>query len=178
MKMLALPEETVNAIVGYLGTRPYAEVVNLLNSITGQAIIVNVQKAEEIKTDKKDKKEPKLVKKDEAPAPEKKGWKMSEQDNKKKKRWVGKVRNLNHSNGSYQKILMDNINTNNKDGSPNTYYKGSLIWFDQETGKRFLVKQLGFGIPKDGMNAGLVQKGYIQFVTIDLEDKFDVEELP
>lgn len=73
MKMLALPEETVNGIVGYLGTRPYAEVVNLLNNITSQAIVVNVQPAADAKTDKKEKKEPKLVKKDEAPAPEKKG---------------------------------------------------------------------------------------------------------
>ena len=70
--MLALPEDTVNQIVGYLGTRPYAEVVNLISNITNQAIIVNVQsKTDETKSDKKDKKEPKLVKKDEA-APEKK----------------------------------------------------------------------------------------------------------
>jgi len=103
---------------------------------------------------------------------------MSEQDNKKKKRWIGKLRNMNHQNGPYQKIYLDNVNTNNKDGSPNNYYKGSLIWFDQETGKRFLVKQLGFTLPKDGMKANFVQQGYILYVTIDLEDKFDSEELP
>lgn len=103
---------------------------------------------------------------------------MSENVKNTLKRWVGKVKNLNLSNGSFQQIYLDNINTKNKDGSPNTYYKGSLIWFDQETGKRFLVKQLGFSLPKDGMKAELIQKGFSTFVTIDLSDKYAVEELP
>jgi hypothetical protein len=103
---------------------------------------------------------------------------MADQEGKKTKRWIGKVRNLSHSNGPYQKIMMDNVNTTNKDGTPNNYYKGSLIWFDQATGKRFLVKQLGFGLPKDGMKQDQLQKGYVQFVTIDLEDAYEVEELP
>ncbi len=97
---------------------------------------------------------------------------------KNSKRWVGKVKNISTNNGGFQQIYLDNINTINKDGSPNKYYKGNLIWFDQETGKRFLVKQFGYAIPKDGMKPELVQKGFSTFVTIDLGDMYAVEELP
>lgn len=70
--MLALPEETVNQIVGYLGTRPYAEVVNLIVNIQNQAKLVTLQdSSSKEKSDKKDKKTP-TPKQVETPTSEKK----------------------------------------------------------------------------------------------------------
>lgn len=103
---------------------------------------------------------------------------MSEETKKGTRRYIGKVRNMNGNNGPYQKIYLDNLNELNPDGTPNTYYKGNLVWFDQATGERFLVKQISFTVPREGMKADQLQKGFVSFITINVEDEFDVDKLP
>lgn len=93
------------------------------------------------------------------------------------RRYLGKIRNMNGSNGPYQKIYMDNLEPTNKDGTPNTNYKGALIWADVETGKNYLVKQMSFWIPKDGMHPKAVEKGYSCFITLNLNDDYEVTVL-
>lgn len=100
---------------------------------------------------------------------------MSEQDNQKpNRRYIGKVRNTTTKHGTMQKIYMDNLEHVNKDGSPNKYYKGAMIWADAETGKNYHVKQMSFWIPREGMKAKDLEKGYTCFITLNLDDDYEV----
>lgn len=101
---------------------------------------------------------------------------MSE-ENKRDGRYLGKVKNISTKNGTIQKIYMDNLNHQNKDGTPNTYYKGALIWSDAVTGKNYHIKQMSFWVPKDGMDPALLQKGFTCFVTLNLNDDYEVTVL-
>lgn len=95
------------------------------------------------------------------------------------KRWIGKVKNQITQNGSFQKIWLDAISPTEKDGmTPNKFYKGNLVWFDQETGKRYLVKQLSIHVPQGGMKPDQIQKGYIANITLTLDNEYEVDELP
>lgn len=93
------------------------------------------------------------------------------------KRWIAKLKNISTRNGTMQKIYIDNINEFNKDGTPNQYHKGLLIWADKETGKNFIVKQIGFSVPKDGMKKALADQGYSSFLVINLGDGYDVDPI-
>jgi hypothetical protein len=93
------------------------------------------------------------------------------------RRYLGKIRNMSGSNGPYQKIYMDNVSNVNKDGTANTNYKGALVWADAETGKNYHVKQMSFWIPKEGMHPKAVEKGYSCFITINLNDEYEVTVL-
>jgi len=99
------------------------------------------------------------------------------QDNKANRRYVGKMRGTNTKYGTMYKIYMDNLDAQNKDGTPNKYYKGALIWADAETGKNYHVKQMSLWIPKDGMDPALVAKGYSHFITLNLDDQYEVTVL-
>lgn len=104
---------------------------------------------------------------------------MADQAEKKEanRRYLGKVRTQTNKNGSYQKIYMDNLDHVNKDGSPNKYYKGALIWSDAETGKNYHVKQMSFWVPREGMDPKNIEKGYSCFITLNLNDEYEVTVL-
>lgn len=89
------------------------------------------------------------------------------------RRFIGKVKQQQGKFGTFNKIYVDNPNPNNQDGTPNAYYKGSLIWVDQETGKKYLVKQLSVrGVPQSAL-----QKGFLQSISIDLDSEYEVQDL-
>lgn len=94
---------------------------------------------------------------------------------KKNRKYIGKVRNQETKYGTQQKIYMDNLSATKEDGSPDPYFKGALIWLDAETGQMYQIKQLSISVPKDGMNANLVAKGYVAQVSVDIEDPYEVE---
>lgn len=102
---------------------------------------------------------------------------MSTEPKKADRRYLGKIRNINGKNGNYQKIMMDNLKNVNADGTPNQFYKGALVWADAVTGKNYQVKQLSFWTPKDGMSQANLDKGFSCFVTLNLEDDFEVTTL-
>lgn len=89
------------------------------------------------------------------------------------RRYVGKVKSQKGQYGDFLKILVDNPNPANEDGSANQYYKGSLIWLDTLTGKKFLVKQISVrGVPDSAR-----EKGFLQSISIDLDSTYEVQEL-
>lgn len=98
-------------------------------------------------------------------------------EQKQNRRYIGKVRNTQTKNGVMQKIYMDNLNHQNADGSANQYYKGALIWADAETGKNYHVKQMSFWVPKNGMTQENLNKGYTCFITLNLDDGYEVTVL-
>ena len=98
---------------------------------------------------------------------------MSE-EKKATRRYLGKMRGINTKHGPLYKIYMDNLKNVNDDGTPNQYYKGALFWADAETGKTYQVKQMSLWVPKGGMDPKLVEKGYSHFITLNLDDKYEV----
>lgn len=98
---------------------------------------------------------------------------MSDEKVLRDTRYLGKVRTTENTYGTMQKIYMDNLENVNKNGSPNTYYKGALIWADSN-GKNYQVKQMSFWVPRDGMKPDHLQKGYTCFITLNLNDNFEV----
>jgi hypothetical protein len=98
-------------------------------------------------------------------------------DKYKMTRYVGKVKGMATQYGTRYSIHIDNYNAQLKDGSPNTHFKGSLVWFDAETGKGYQVKQMSMFIPKNGMPPKLVEMGYSQYVTLNLEDDYQITVL-
>lgn len=89
------------------------------------------------------------------------------------RRYVGKVRSQKGQYGDFLKILVDNPSPANEDGTANQYYKGSLIWLDAETGKKYLVKQLSVrGVPESARKSG-----FLQSISVDLDSSYEVEEL-
>jgi len=99
---------------------------------------------------------------------------MSEEKKKNEhRRYLGKVKNQKGQYGDFQKILIDNPNPNNEDGSANQYYKGSLIWCDNTAGKKYLVKQISVrGAPQSAR-----EKGFTSSISIDLDSSYEVQEL-
>lgn len=89
------------------------------------------------------------------------------------KRYVGKVQNIQGQYGVFKKILVNNPHQLQKDGTPNTYYKGSLLWFDTETNQYYQVKQLSLG----GVGQHDLAKGFSESVSIDLGDQYQVVPL-
>ena len=102
---------------------------------------------------------------------------MSEENKKDSRRYLGKVKVYDTKYGQAQKIYMDSLNHENADGTPNKYYKGALIWADAITGKNYQVKQMSIFVPKDGMDPALLAKGFSCFVTLDLNDDYQVTVL-
>lgn len=100
---------------------------------------------------------------------------MADQQEKNvNRRYIGKMRGTTTKYGVMYKIYMDNLEHQNADGTPNKYYKGALIWADAETGKNYHVKQMSLWVPKDGMDPKLVAKGYSHFITLNLDDQYEV----
>lgn len=101
---------------------------------------------------------------------------MSEQNQqpKQERRTVGKLRQINTKNGPMFKIFMDNLNPVNPNGTPNEYYKGTLLWIDSITGKQYQVKQLGLWIPQEGLSQKNVEQGYSHLITLNLDNEYEV----
>ena len=107
---------------------------------------------------------------------------MSNQNNPLS-RFIGKVKSqifTNKTTGEqFNKvsILIDNPEPQIVDeggiSKANTYNKGQLIWFDNETGGQFLVKQI------DLTNVGTdaAAKGFINSLKITLDDQYHVRKL-
>lgn len=51
---ISLPVELVNAILGYLGKRPYEETYQLINAVQTQAAMASAQEAEQPKEEPKE----------------------------------------------------------------------------------------------------------------------------
>lgn len=98
---------------------------------------------------------------------------MSEPKERNEK-YIGKIRNVNTTFGQMQKICLDANPQTNEDGTPNKYYAGTLI-FVATDGTMYKVKQMSIKVPKNGMNANLVEKGFVANVTLDLNNTYDVE---
>jgi hypothetical protein len=101
---------------------------------------------------------------------------MSDQksDKSKSKRYIGKMKGINTKYGPLYKIYMDNFNHTNNDGTPNKFFKGLLVWMDIETGLKYQVKQMTLWIPKEGMRPENLAQGFTHFITITLEDDYEV----
>ena len=96
---------------------------------------------------------------------------MNQNSQNPNKRYIGKVKNQNSKYGVFQKIYLDNPSPTNADGSVNTFHRGMLLWCDAETGKKFLVKQIKLGNYKE------VTNNNVSFLTIELDDSYQVQEL-
>lgn len=100
---------------------------------------------------------------------------MSDQQKKPAdRRYLGKFQAKQTQYGAMYSILMDNYNHQNKDGTPNQYFAGALVWMDVKTNKQYQVKQMSLWVPKEGMKPELLQKGFTHFVTLNLEDDYQV----
>ena len=89
------------------------------------------------------------------------------------RRYVGKIREQNGQYGPFKKFLVDNPSPTNQDGTPNQYHKGVLLWCDQETGKKYLVKSMSLkGVPE-----GAAQRGFVNSICLDLDNEYDVQDL-
>lgn len=103
---------------------------------------------------------------------------MSNEEPKKKEyRYVAKFKASQTKYGPMYQIMSDNFNALNKDGTPNKYFKGALIYVDAETGNQYLVKQMGLYLPKEGMHESHAKNGYTHFVTLNLDDEYQVTPL-
>lgn len=97
------------------------------------------------------------------------------EDNKKKnRRYIGKLKTINGKYGPMQKIYVENPDHLKKDGSPNPYFKGALVWYDAN-GTGYKIKQMSVWVPKEGMSAEQVQQGFSCFITLNLDDNYEVE---
>lgn len=103
---------------------------------------------------------------------------MSQDQEKKKgsKLWIGKQQVVKTQYGDMYKILMDNPKSVKEDGTPDQYYKGSLVFYTPD-GQGYLVKQMMMQIPKDGMSQANASKGFTCHITLDLENEYQVEIL-
>ena len=107
---------------------------------------------------------------------------MSEENESKEKnplrRFIGKVRQQQGQFGTFLKLFIDNPAPTKLDKATNTqvadpYNKGVLLWLDNETGKKYLVKQLSVR----GVSQKAQQQGFTNSVSIDLDSEYEVQEL-
>lgn len=99
-------------------------------------------------------------------------------DKKLSKIFFGKVKQMQGTYGAFFKGMIDNPKPNKSDGAGgeivDPYYKGSLIWIDGKTGKKYLVKGFSF----NGVSDKSRQNGFVFSLSIDYGDNYQTEELP
>ena len=92
-------------------------------------------------------------------------------------RFIGKVKSriCNGATGQFQKfaIWIDNPSAVNADGTPNTFHKGTLLWLDAETGKKYIVKQIELA----GVGEASAKQGFVNSLKLDLADSYHVDDL-
>jgi hypothetical protein len=89
------------------------------------------------------------------------------------KRYIGKVKNQQTQFGILKKLVIDNPHANKKDGQPDPYNKGALIWIDRETGHQYQVLGLTCSVPRDGLNPKLVEAGFESNIVLDLASSYE-----
>lgn len=103
---------------------------------------------------------------------------MSEENKNPNRRYIGKVKQQEGQYGAFLKLCVDNPTPTKIDRSTNTevpdpYNKGVLIWCDNETGKKYLVRNLSVrGVSKEA-----AEKGFTNSISLDLDNKYEVQEL-
>lgn len=101
---------------------------------------------------------------------------MDQQNNT---RYIGKVKSSQHQNSttgeqfSKKSIYIDNPSPVNADGTPNQYYKGSLMWFDAQTGVYYQVKQIDLA----GVGPNDQQRGFENSLRVDLGNAYHVQKM-
>ena len=98
---------------------------------------------------------------------------MADKKKNPNRRYVGKIVEQESVNGAFDKITIDNIYPKDKEGEPNKYFKGHLLWIDGETGKHYKVKQMGMG----GVSEASAKWGATDSIYVDLDDTYHVDEL-
>ncbi len=92
-------------------------------------------------------------------------------------RFIGRIKQriCKGQNGEFTayNVLMNNPYPANKDGTPNQYHEGLLLWCDAKTGQKFLVKQMELA----GVSEKQAQNGFINSIKINLGDKYHVDNL-
>lgn len=95
---------------------------------------------------------------------------------KENSRFVGKIKNFTLESGSVvQSITIDNPSENRKDGSPDPYHKGNLLWYDKQTDTLYAVKQMKISTPKNGMPESQSQHGFVANVILELDNQYHAE---
>lgn len=89
------------------------------------------------------------------------------------RRFVAKLKKEQGANGEFLKVVVDNINAQNQDGSANPYHQGVFLWCDAKTGKYYQVKQMKVG----GVSSKQSEKGFVKSLFLDLEDSYHVTPL-
>lgn len=103
---------------------------------------------------------------------------MSDEQKKGNRRFIGKIKVNAGKNGSqFFKVMMDNPDALNTDGTPNKYHKGVLLWYDAQTGLSYQVKQMSLWVPQEGMKPQEAEKGFTSHVTLDLDDKYQTNQI-
>lgn len=98
---------------------------------------------------------------------------MSDSKKRDDRRFIAKVKQENGQYGSFQKVLIDNPDPTNRDGTPNKYNQGVLLWLDNKTGKKYQVKQMKVTNVDEASRA----RGFVLSLCIDLEDGYQVNKL-
>lgn len=93
-------------------------------------------------------------------------------------RFIGKVLNVTGKTKQgeeyqYKNVLIDNALPVNKDGSPNKYHQGRLLFEDNKTGKTYVIKQLQV----KGVSEKAKQAGFSSSLCIDVTNEYDVQEV-
>lgn len=94
-------------------------------------------------------------------------------------RYIAKVKVKEFTNSQtgakFEKLTVwvDNPFPENKDGSPNNYYKGALIWLDAQTGKYYQVVQLDL----TNTSSADQERGFTNSLKIDLGSQYHVKEM-
>lgn len=70
-------------------------------------------------------------------------------------------------------LFINNVDANNKDGTPNEYHEGVLLWLDQKTGQKFIVKQVELA----GVSQAQRDKGFVNSIKLNLSDTYHVQNL-
>lgn len=103
---------------------------------------------------------------------------MAEENKNPLRRFLGKVRQMQGQHGAFLKLYIDNPTPTKLDKAtntqvPDTYNKGFLLWCDNETGKKYIIKQMSVrGVSNDAQ-----QKGFTNSVSIDLDSEYEVQDL-
>jgi hypothetical protein len=94
------------------------------------------------------------------------------------RRFIGKVQSKAGQYGNYLKILIDNPSPVKFDKAANAtvqdpYNIGMLLWLDNATGKRYLIKQ----IRVLGVTQEAADNGFVHSIAIDLDNEYETQEL-
>lgn len=90
-------------------------------------------------------------------------------------RFIITLKDVKTKDGSntFMKAFVDSPTPEKKDGTPDAYHKGMLLWYDNAEGKYYHVKSLRAIQPTEKQK----EIGYHLQLTIDLNSQYDVTEL-